>query len=448
MKKLSPLLVLLLLTACGGGSSDSTPIITVPPFTPAPTPAPTPPVVAPVGPALFSAPQKIEGIQIAIPYTEVDYTWTMEFTLGAFYLIDNRLSVLKTFLPLNTTKPDVYGEEFAYNLTNNSSTVYATKANSLVSTSNPEDMIEIADFNHDGFKDIFIGDSGYDAGATRVGGQNKLLFGSASGLVDKSSNIPAVKDFTHSTAISDIDSDGDIDIYVGNTTSFPAPYFLVNDGSSRFTRRDDLFTAGFNASVYTASEFADLDSDGVPELVLGGDSALGGANSIILRYANGKYGVSKTLETAGRIVTDITIADLNGDGKKEIVMSSTAAEPFYKGTTIFVYGQTNGEYARTEAFVISEQRWNSKLFVTDVNRDGLLDIVSTGLSTPDTKILINNGKTFKVDESFKAPWDPVWTGVEMWDINNDGKLDFIFTKQEQQITPKTLNVGVYVMFGR
>jgi len=128
-------------------------------------------------------------------------------------------------------------------------------------------------------------------------------------------------------------------------------------------------------------------------------------------------------------------------------MSSTAAEPFYRGTIVYVYGQTNGEYARMESFVVSEQRWNSKLHVTDVNRDGLLDIVSTGLSTPDTKILINNGKTFKFDESFRAPWDAVWTAVEMWDVNNDGRLDFLYTKQEERITPNTLNVGVYVMFG-
>jgi len=443
MKKLTPLLMMLLLTACGGGS-DSTPVVTIPPFTPAPVV--TPPLVTPTGNALFSSPKKIEGIQIAIPYTEVDYKWTLEFTIESFYVVGNRISFLRTFLPQNVTKPDIYGDEFAYTLTNNSSTVYATKANSIVSTSHPADMIEIADFNRDGYKDVFIGDSGYDEGTSRVGGQNKLLFGSANGLVDKTSNIPALKDFTHSTAISDIDNDGDVDIYIGNTTSYPAPYFLVNDGSGNFTARN-LFADGFNASAYTASEFADLDGDGVAELVLGGDTALGGANSIILRYVGGKYAISKTLDTAGRIVTDISIADLNGDGKKEIVMSSAPVEPFYKGTTIFVYGQTNGEYGKTDSFVVSEQRWNSKLHVTDVNRDGLLDIVSTGLSTPDTKILINNGKTFKFDESFKAPWDHVGTGVEMWDVNSDGKLDFIFTKQEQQITPKTLNVGVYVMFG-
>jgi len=439
MKRFTPLMVMLLLTACGGGGSGSTPIITVQPVPPVTPTTPTPPVVV-AGPALFSVPQKIDGIQITIPYTNINGKYTFEYTIESFYAVGNHLSVLKSFFPNNVTAPDVYGEEFAYSLTNNSSTVFATKKSSVVSTSMPVDTIEIADFNRDGYKDVFIGDAGYDAG-TFGGGQNKLLFGTAGGgFSDKSSNIPTTKDFTHSTAIADIDNDGDVDIYVGNlawTPTMTKPYFLVNDGRGNFTRRDDLFASGLNASVYSAAEFADLDADGVSELVLGGDKV----DSIVLRYSGGQYSATQTLSIPGRIVTDISIADLTGDGKKEIVMSTTAEQPFYRGTTIYIFGQTG-----VEKFVISEQRWNSKLHVTDVNRDGLLDIVSTGYM-PDTKILINDGKTFKFDETFRAPWDSAWTGVEMWDVNNDGRLDFLYTKQEQQIIPNTLNVGVHVMFG-
>lgn len=442
MKKLTPLLMLLLLSACGGGGRENTPVITVPPFVPPPVTPITPPVVI-AGPALFSTPQKIEGINIPIPFTELNGKYTFEYTLDSFYMVGNHLSVLKTHFPGNVNKPDVYGEEYAYSLSTNSSTAFATKKNSVVSTSMVADTIEIADFNGDGIKDVFIADSGYDTG-DYVGGQNKLLFGTASGFIDKSSNIPSAKDFTHTTAIADVDNDGDVDIYVGNLAwgNMVKPYFLVNDGRGVFTSRN-LFADGFNPALYTAAEFADLNGDGVAELVLGGDKV----DSVILRHVNGRYEVSKTLSMSGRIVTDISIVDTNGDGKKEIVMSSTSQEPFYRGTTIYVYGQSSGEYVRTETFVVSEQRWNSKLHVTDVNRDGLLDIVSTGYM-PDTKILINDGKTFKMDESFRAPWDNKYTGVEMWDVNNDGRLDFLYTNHEQKlITPNVLNVSVFVMFG-
>lgn len=62
--------------------------------------------------------------------------------------------------------------------------------------------------------------------------------------------------------------------------------------------------------------------------------------------------------------------------------------------------------------------------------------------------MVNDGKTFRVDESFRAPWDNKYTGVEMWDVNNDGRLDFLYTNHEQKlITPNVLNVSVFVMFG-
>ena len=133
------------LTACGGGGSgsSSSPIVQIPTTTtppPAPTPPPPPPATSTN--AKFSAPQKIEGIQIAIPYTEVDFKWTMDFTIESFYVVGNRISFLRSFFPQNVTKPDVYGEEFAYTLTSNSSSTFATKASSIVSTSHPADMIE------------------------------------------------------------------------------------------------------------------------------------------------------------------------------------------------------------------------------------------------------------------------------------------------------------------
>jgi hypothetical protein len=438
------------LTACGGGSAPAAPLLVTIPTTAPLQPSvvnPAPPIVATPSatPAKFSAAQKIDGIQITIPYAQQSGNYTFDFTIEAFYVVGNRLSVLKSFFPSNTNVGGKYGDEFAYSLSGNS----ATKVNSVVATSMPADTLEIADFNKDGFKDVFIGDAGYDAGDF-TGGQNKLLMGSATGLTAAPNNIPTKLDFTHSTAIADVDGDGDVDIFVGNIVFRPSmslPYFLINNGQGVFTSRD-LFPSDFNAAVYTASEFADLDGDGSPELILGGDRV----DSIILRYVSGQYikwqplTGSKDFDKKIKIVTDVVVSDLNKDGKSEIVMTWTNTEPFYQGTYVDILHQVDGKYTIKTTIPVAEKRWNSKLHVTDVNGDSFPDIVSTGY-IPDTKILINDGKDFKVDTTFVAPWDVGFAGVEMWDVNNDGKLDFIFTKQDAQIIPNTLNVGVYVMFG-
>ena len=129
------------LSSCGGGggTSLSSPIVTIPTGTTPPTVPTPPPVATPSStPARFSAAQKIEGIQITIPYSQQGGNYTFDFTIEAFYVVGNRLSVLKSFFPSNTNVSGKYGDEFAYALSGNN----ATKVNSVVATSMPADTIE------------------------------------------------------------------------------------------------------------------------------------------------------------------------------------------------------------------------------------------------------------------------------------------------------------------
>lgn len=436
ISKIAALSAVLAVAGCGG--EDPTPTSS-PTYAPTPTPSPTPTGPSASG-AQFGAPQKIEGIQIGIPYRGTPGNYVFDYAVEGFYASKGVLSVLPSYFPSNGTKTDVYIDEMVYSIRG----VTAQKLNAVIKTSMPSDCIEIADFNKDGIIDIFIGDSGYDANPF-PGGQNKLLFGSASGFIDKSENIPKKLDFTHSTASADIDKDGDIDIFVGNiafSESMKDPYFLINDGSGSFTERN-IFPAGFDSRNFTASHLADLDGDGFSELMLGGNKV----SSVVMKYSNGLYTPIQYINnTDSSIITDIRAGDLNKDGKYEVVMSSTSSNPFYKGTKIDIYEYASSALINSGSYNVSENRWNDNLYIVDVNKDGFLDIVSTGF-LPDTKILINNGRSFVIDKDFKAPWDSTNAAVEMWDINSDGRLDFVYTAHENPTSPSVLNMGVYVMFG-
>ena len=71
-------------------------------------------------------------------------------------------------------------------------------------------------------------------------------------------------------ACSDVDRDGDMDLYVANW--FAPDYFLINDGNGKFSRfNTDLTTLNDSTSSNSAS-FADVDNDGDMDLFVAGNN--------------------------------------------------------------------------------------------------------------------------------------------------------------------------------
>lgn len=102
--------------------------------------------------------------------------------------------------------------------------------------------IVVADLNGDGRNDIFIAGHGLEGVPALQGEPNKLLLSTAEDkLVDASSNLPQIWDFSHCAAAADIDGDGHIDLIVGNLgcVNYNGAYLLMNDGTGKFTLNTD-----------------------------------------------------------------------------------------------------------------------------------------------------------------------------------------------------------------
>jgi hypothetical protein len=280
-------------------------------------------------------------------------------------------------------------------------------SNPSLGTVHPRKVL-FADFNGDGRSDMFVADHGYDA-SPFPGAQNRLYFGRADGgFDDASSRLPQLSDFTHAASTADIDGDGDKDIFVGNgygKAGEPLSYMLINDGKGNFAMDRSVIPTAAGSILdfangphhFTGANFADLNGDGLPELMITADA---GApydqlrQSVILWNKGGSFGEDAMTQLAqpknlpSHIDLDILKMDINNDGKQDLVLIGTNGQPYYDGSFIQIF-RNDGNQVFT-------------------------DVTATAMDAADAMTSVAGTWTGK-------PW-AMW--VQSLDFNNDGVLDF------------------------
>lgn len=308
-------------------------------------------------------------------------------------------------------------------------------------TVHPREMVT-GDFNGDGRTDIFIADHGYDVNPF-PGHANTLLLGKAGGgFTNATARLPSTPDFSHSADAADIDNDGDLDLFVGNIGGGQAgPYFLINDGSAKFS----LSTVRLPAEVaqrqntYTTSLFFDADGDGDKDLFLGSETT---GHALLLN--NGKGSFTKSAKTmpdglfgANQSITiDSKGFDFNRDGRMDVLAVETDKDPFYKGARLqaLISDGKGGFTDGTSAYFDSQpstEGWVKYVQFIDLNRDGALDIVGE-ISGGYMGLVayINDGANHFYQLRGDALVSSYSNPIEFMDVDKDG-------------TPELVQAGTY-----
>jgi len=178
--------------------------------------------------------------------------------------------------------------------------------------------ITFGDITGEGLKDIIVANS--DA--------NRAYLNIGSGYFkDETANrIPFIQKIeeTRDINLADIDGDGDLDLYFGNSGfqsgSNAQDRILINDGSGFFSdetadRLPNLSTDTFDA------DFGDLDGDGDLDLVVGNYN---GGIQILLNNGSGFFSDHTTQWIPKNFypqVNDLEMADYNGDGLLDLYIA-------------------------------------------------------------------------------------------------------------------------------
>jgi hypothetical protein len=300
--------------------------------------------------------------------------------------------------------------------------------------------VVLADFNGDGRPDVFIADEGNDS-PQGTGHQNTLLLSAPGGkLVDATHNLPQGSDYTHSAAAADIDSDGDVDLYVGNLWGYTPQILLNHGGTGQFTvaaGRLPFPVEDTDFGAYTTSEFVDVNNDAFPDLILGhsGDDLEAGPDSLVLlndgtgHFAHLADAIPAKPFAVSDVALDIDPADLNGDGYRDLVLVFTNED--YVGRYIqLLINQQDGTFRDETPSLLpqsdNDDPWIKWVQLLDLDMDGYIDIVASPLGDQEPLFYLNDGHGLlrPLPNVFRIGTDNLF---DFLDLDGDGFLDVLWS---------------------
>jgi hypothetical protein len=281
----------------------------------------------------------------------------------------------------------------------------------------------VADFNGDGDLDVVVIHEGisntYPRQAT-IG----TLYGNGDGTLQPVVSSTPGGEYGFSITSADFDQDGRPDFVTlsvckvaGQCTqgSF-IQTFLSHDSSSSFTMQP------WGEHFITA---ADLNGDGRPDLIVSS-----GGFFVLLQNADGTFKPAVSYNAMGSAAF-AAIGDVNGDHIPDVVLSETnnCTYPCNNSQIVVFLGKGDGTFGAPQIFA-SNAQGAYEVTLADLNGDGKLDVVqATQLDSTNGNqnviVFLGNGDgTFQAALPFSS--EGHWpSAVAVADLNHDGKPDIV-----------------------
>jgi hypothetical protein len=342
---------------------------------------------------------------IVIPTTPVSYTTQTVGTINSQYNI--------CVADMNGDfKDDIVGISAAnmriHYQTNTPGTYTITDFPLTGSVLLPNWSMAAGDYNKDGFNDVVLGNG---SGAT-------ILTSNSTGTA-YTTNTPGQYIFSQRTNFSDLNNDGNLDVFVCHDIA-PSCYYL-NNGTGGLTFYQSTVTPGAMSIATStgnyATLFTDFDNDGDSDVFV---SKCSGPPCEL--YRNDGAGIYTNISAlAGINITPIqtwssAIADFDNDGDMDIIITASSGSHNFFRNNLDTSNSTEEAYTN----ITLGSGWDSNASTNidnlayDFDNDGKVDVIGGG-----NKIMFNQGNN---------TFSPVtYSGLSVssvGDLNNDGFLDF------------------------
>jgi autotransporter-associated beta strand protein len=261
--------------------------------------------------------------------------------------------------------------------------------------------VAAGDINGDGFADVVAADSNTH--------YVSVFLSNGDGTLQNAQNI-SVGRYPYAVAIIDVNGDGKADLIVANRADNTVSVLLGN-GNGTFQPGQVLPVGGAPTFVLVA----DVNGDGIPDLIT---SNQGGKDvSVLLGNGNGTFQAAQNFST-GNYAYQLQIADVNGDHRPDLVVA-------VRNGVVVLPGNGNGTFGPPQTVL----GYNPGILaLADLNGDGKTDLVIPSASRYSVGVLLGNGNgTFRPSIQLPSPTSVVF--LLAGDVNGDGIPDLVVGNQ-------------------
>lgn len=259
-----------------------------------------------------------------------------------------------------------------------------------------------ADLNSDGNADLVVSD-----GMKSIA----IALGNGAGGFNAPTIIQVGLD-PRGIAIADLNHDGKLDLAIAlhgveNNTTGDVVVMLGN-GNGTFAS-PILYKLDHKANHLVAT---DLNGDGKLDLAVSVDHFGSPKNGLAILLGNGDGTFQAATTSVAGDATDVAAADLNGDGKMDVVLAGT-----YANVVRVLLGNGDGTFQAAVAYPATGTAVT--VSAADLNNDGIVDLIAGGVHAA---VLLGNG-----DGTFQSavPYAVGLRFARVADFNGDGNPDIV-----------------------
>jgi Bacterial Ig-like domain (group 3)/FG-GAP-like repeat len=397
-----------------------------------------------VPPKIINAPLTLQSLQQPMFLPPVSYGLGGAYAEGiavADLNHDGRVDLVVASLCTNTNNCPNVGGEVSVLLGNGDGTFQ--NSTSYSSGGVDAQAVVVADVNGDGNPDILVANRCVNAGDCT--GSVGVMLGNGDGSFQPAVNYRSGGQSAWSIAVADVNHDGKLDVVLSNSDSLSVSV-LLGKGDGTFGVPLTYGTGGYYSAPSVA--VADVNLDGkldilVVDLCRSGSQCDGpGAVGVLLGNGDGTFQPVVVYDPGGDNSIAVISHDLNGDGKPDLIVANTCGKDtscVSIGTVGVLLGNGDGTF-QTAVSYSAGVYWPRSVAVSDVNKDGALDLVVASYNSGIAILLGNGDGTFQPAVVFNSTGDTAQAqGLAVADLNGDGWPDLLASSFSSNLVGVLMN---------